>query len=88
VTNIALGELRHHFFVVQHRTRDQVRKIGNKQCIVNKVEFLHLALIGIHQKGDLRESKKGNAERENDFAQSATKCPRSGSDYRQRNWHI
>jgi hypothetical protein len=36
-----------------------VREVGYEQRVVNEIEFLYFALVGVHQKGDLSEGKEG-----------------------------
>ena len=54
---------------MQDRPRDQVRKISDEQHVMHEVVFLDLALIGVHQKGDLGKGKEGNAQRQDDVSQ-------------------
>ena len=57
---IRLGarKLRHHLLVMQHRPRNEMRKISDEQTVVDKARLGGLALIHIHQKGNLREREK------------------------------
>lgn len=43
-------------------------EIGYEQHVMHKSVFFDFALIGVDQKGDLREGKKRNAKRKDDFA--------------------
>jgi hypothetical protein len=49
--------------VVEDRARDEVGKIGDEERVVDEAVFLGLAAVGIHEKGDLRESEERDAER-------------------------
>ena len=69
---LTLCELRHHLGMMQNRPRDQMREIGHEQTVMDKAVFACLALIGVHQKRDLREGEKRNPQRQNDGAQTDT----------------
>src|ERR1700680_615763 len=58
-----LGKLRHHLAVMQDGTGNEVGEISHKQQVMNEIGLADLALIGIGQKRDLRESKERNTER-------------------------
>ena len=54
---------------MQNRPGNQVRKISHKEQVVDKVIFLRIAPIRIHQERDLRKREKGNAQRQDDAPQ-------------------
>ena len=58
-----LRELRHHFLVMQHRTGDEMWKVGDEQYVVDETVFGDLSCIGVGEEGDLREGEEGYAER-------------------------
>ena len=66
---LRLCKLRHHFLVMQHGPRNQMRKVGDKQKVVDKVCFFGDTAMDIHQVGNLRKREKRNAERQNDIQQ-------------------
>ena len=61
---------------MQHGPCDQVGKVGDKQAVVNKVEFFRLATGSIYQKGNLREGEKRNAQGQDDVRQSVAGAQR------------
>jgi len=52
-----MSKLWHHIFVMQYRPCYQMREKGHKQHVMNEIVFLHFALISVHKKCDLGESK-------------------------------
>lgn len=73
-----IGELRHHLRVVQHRARDQVRKVGDEQHVVDEAALMHLALPAVDQEGDLREGVERDADRQHDVQQRDLRQARRG----------
>ena len=59
-------ELRDHVLVVQDRSRDQMREIGDEQRVMRQRVARDLAPVGIDQKSDLGESVERNADRQQD----------------------
>ena len=57
-------ELRHHFAMMHDRSGDQVRKVSDKENVLDEAPFVSAAEHDIGQVGDLRKCKEGNAERQ------------------------
>lgn len=64
--SVSACELRHHLPVMQHRTCDEMRKVGDEQQVMNEVRFFDLALPAVDQDCDLRERKERNPDRQVD----------------------
>ncbi|KDA51786.1 hypothetical protein L963_1499 [Leuconostoc mesenteroides subsp. cremoris T26] len=62
-------ELRHHLRVMQHRSGDQMREIGDEEQVVHEAALVHLALPAVDQEGDLGEGVEGDADRQRDVEQ-------------------
>src|SRR2546425_11718731 len=52
--------------MMQDRTCDEVRKVGDEKGVVNRIRFLRFTLIGIDKKGDLSEREERDSDRECD----------------------
>ena len=69
------SELRHHRLMMDNRSGQQMRKIGDEQSIIDKASrprtlmCFHFTARGINQISDLREGEKRNAERQHDMHQ-------------------
>ena len=60
-------ELRHHFFVVHYRSRNQLREKGYENYVIEKRAALDDTFVAVHQIGDLLEREKGNCEGQNNI---------------------
>jgi hypothetical protein len=45
---------------------DQVREEGDEEGVADEIEFHRLALVDVHQEGDLREGEEGYADGQRD----------------------
>ncbi|MEI2625813.1 MAG: hypothetical protein V9G23_19365 [Giesbergeria sp.] len=61
-----LSELRHHLFVVQHRTRNQVGEKRDEQRVLEQAGRLHETGAAIEQIADLGKSEEGNTQWQED----------------------
>jgi hypothetical protein len=55
--------------VVHDWTSDELREEGHEQRVVDEVQPIHLAPVGIHEERDLLKREKRDADRQHDLAQ-------------------
>ena len=55
--------------VMQDGTCYQMRKEGDKQCVIQEIIFLGFAAIAVDEIGDLRECKETDAQRQQNVGQ-------------------
>src|ERR1019366_3572321 len=67
-----LGELRHHFGMMNDGAGNQVREERDEQQEVAQIIFADNSAADIRQVGDLREREERNAQRQDDLAERPT----------------
>jgi len=79
-----VGELRHHFLVMQDRPGDQVREERHEQHVAQQAALADDARAAIEQIADLREREERDAERQDERIHRAVRDAEAGQEVEQR----
>src|SRR5690606_4841428 len=61
-------ELTEHLLVMGDRAGYQLREEADEKAVADEIVFVHLAVMGVDQIGNLLKGKKGDGQRQDDVA--------------------